>query len=148
MTTLFEDLKVALQQICRALGMRGTAAAVVPLVVLGVALNVVALSTMEHVRNQRHPGDRHTALRSAARTELKVVRTVLVSTLKKMDDGRRRWCLAGQWMMNQRNKVRGYMLQVRLEWAAPSIAPNIKEGCDVEVVSISHRKMATAFAQC
>jgi hypothetical protein len=144
MMTLFEDLRVALLQICRAIGLPRTAATVVPVVVLGVVLNVVALSTMEHVRNERHPGHGPTALRNAARTELKVVRTVLVSTLKKMDDGRRRWCLAGQWMMNRRIEVQGYKFEVGFEWAAPSM----KECCDVEVVSISHQKMATGFVQC
>ena len=41
---------------------------------------------MEYVRNERHPGHRYvrTALRSATRTELKVMRTVVVSTLKKI----------------------------------------------------------------
>jgi hypothetical protein len=89
--TQLEDLRLALRQICRAIGLSGTAATVVPLVVLGVALNIAALSAMEYMRNERHPCKVHnrTELRSAARTELKVMRTVLVSTLKKIGGGQR-----------------------------------------------------------
>ena len=43
MTTLLEDLRVELRQMCQAVGLSGTAASVVPLVLLGIALNVVAL---------------------------------------------------------------------------------------------------------
>jgi len=144
MMTLFEDLRVALLQICRAIGLPRTAATVAPVVVLGVILNVVALSTMEHVRNERHPGHGPTALRNAARTELKVVRTVLVSTLKKMDEGRRRWCLASQWVLGRSSEMQECKVEVGFERAAPSI----REDCNVEVVSISHQKMAMGFVQC
>jgi hypothetical protein len=146
MMTLFEDLRLALRQICRAIGLSGTAAAVVPLVVLGVALNIAALSAMEYVRNERHPGHRYvrTALRSATRTELKVMRTVVVSTLKKIQGGKRRWCVAQQWVMDRGTEVTGYKLEVGFDWAAPSSS----EGCDVEIVGSSHRKMTIAFVQC
>ena len=54
MMTMLDDLRLALRQICGAMGLSGTAATVVPLVVLGVALNVAALSAMEYMRNERH----------------------------------------------------------------------------------------------
>jgi hypothetical protein len=94
MMTLFEDLRQALREICKAVGMSGAAATVVPLVVLGVGLNIAALNAVQSMRNQRHPDYGHTALLSATRTELKVMRAVVVSTLKKIGDDQRKWCLA------------------------------------------------------
>jgi hypothetical protein len=94
MTTL-EDLRAELRQMCRAIGLSGTAVTVVPLVVLGVALNVVALSAVGSVRVEHHTTCERPALRSAAQTEFKVVRT-LVTTLKRFGDGQRKWCSARQ----------------------------------------------------
>ena len=56
MMTLFEDLRLALRQICRAIGLSGTAATVVPLVVLGVALNIAALSADGVCAERETPG--------------------------------------------------------------------------------------------
>lgn len=92
MTTLLEDLRVELRQMCQAVGLSGTAASVVPLVLLGIALNVTALSVIGAVRPAHPSACDRPALRSAARTELKVARAVLASTLKTIGDGRRRWC--------------------------------------------------------
>jgi hypothetical protein len=144
MMTLLEDLGLALRQVCRAIGLSGNAATVVPLVVLGVALNVAALTAIEYVRNERHPGREHSVLRSAAQTELKVVRTVVVSTLKKINDGKRRWCLARQWVMDRRTDLTGYHIELGFVVAAPSNSG----GCDIEVVGSHHRKTAIAFVQC
>jgi hypothetical protein len=146
MITLLEDLRLALRQICRAIGLPGTAATVVPLVVLGVALNIVALGAVEYVRMGGHPRHGHgrTALRSAARTELKVVKAVLTSTLKKIGDGQRRWCLAQQRVMDSQTEVTKYNLEVGFVWAAPSAG----EGCDVTIIGGHNRKMATAFVKC
>ena len=105
--TLFEDLRQALRQICGAMGMSGIAATVVPLVVLGVALNIAALNAVESMRNERHPDCGHAALRSATRTELKVMRAVVVSTLKKIGDGQRRWCSAQGWMSDRQTGSTG-----------------------------------------
>jgi hypothetical protein len=135
MMTLFEDVRVFLLQICRAIGLSGTAATVVPLVVLGVALNLGALSVMESMQNERHMDRRHTALRCAALTEMKVVRTVVVSALKKIGDGQRRWCPTQQ-------RIIGHDL-VGFVWAAPAT----NKSCDAEVAGSPHR-MAIAFVQC
>jgi hypothetical protein len=97
MMTMLEDLRLALRQLCGAVGLPGNAATVVSLVVLGVALNAVALNAVESVRVRKHPGHGTATLRQAARTELRVMRTVVVSTLKKIGDGQRRWCFAEQW---------------------------------------------------
>ncbi len=140
--TMLEDLRLALRQICQAVGLPGDAATVVSLIVLGVAMNIGALRAVEYVGiggHARH--DRRTALRSAAQTELKVVRTVVVSTLKKIGDGRR-LCLAQQWLMDQRMKDTGYHIEVGCA------APAGREGCDAMVVSRSGRKMAVAIVQC
>lgn len=144
MMTLFEDLRQALREICRAMGMSGMAATVVPLVVLGVGLNIAALYAVESMRNERHPDCGHMALRSATRTELKVMRAVVVSTLKKIGDGQRRWCSAQEWMSDRQTGSTGYDIEVGFVWAAPSSS----EGCDVVTGSAPVRKVAIAFVQC
>ena len=144
MMTLFEDVRVFLLQICRSIGLTGTAATVVPLVVLGVALNVGALSVTESMRNERHMDRGHTALQSAALTEMKVVKTVVISALKKIGDGQRRWCPAQQKMIGRTTGIGGYNLEVGLSLAAPSR----NRGCDIEITSSPRRKMAIALVQC
>jgi hypothetical protein len=94
MTTL-EDLGAELRRMCRAIGLSGTAASVVPLVVLGIALNVVVLSAVGSVRVEHRTTCKRPALSSAAQAEFKVVRT-LITTLKRFGDGQRKWCSARQ----------------------------------------------------
>jgi len=144
MMTLYEDLRLALRQIYGALGLSGTAATLVSLVALGVALNIAALSAMEYMRNEKHPGHRHTVLQSAVQTEMKVMRTVLTSTLKKISDGKRRWCVAQKWLMDRQTEVTGYHVEGGFVWAAPSAS----EGCDVTIANSPGRKTAIAFVQC
>jgi hypothetical protein len=144
MMMLLEDLRQALRQICEAMGLSGTTATVAPLVVLGVALNIAALSAVESIRSQRHPGHVQTALRSATQTELKVVRAVVVSTLKKIDDGRRRWCLAQQWIKDRQTKITGDNFEFGFVWTTP----NKNEVCDVTLSRSPARKTAIAFVQC
>jgi hypothetical protein len=86
----------ALREVCRALGLSGTATTVVPLIVLGLALNLVALSAVKQVHTKEHSSCETEELRSVTRTGLKVMDTVLHSTRKKVDDTQRRWCL-DQW---------------------------------------------------
>jgi hypothetical protein len=144
MMTLFEDLRQALREICRAMGMSGVAATVVPLVVLGVGLNIAALNAVESMRNERHPGCGHAALRSATRTELKVMRAVVVSTLKKIGDGQRRWCSAQGWMSDRQTGSTGYDIEIGFVWAAPSSS----EGCAVTIGSTPVHRTAIASVQC
>jgi hypothetical protein len=146
MTTLFEDLRLALREICRSLGLSGTAATVVPLLVLGVSLNVAALSVTESMRSARCPGHRqnHAALQSAVRTEIKVMKAVLNSTLKKMSGSQLRWCVARQWIVDRRTEVTEYNVEVGFSWAPPAGMG----GCDVTLTRSPARKTAIAFVQC
>lgn len=114
MTTLLEDLRAELRQVCQAVGLSGTAASVVPLVLLGVALNAAALTVIGGVRPVRASACNRPALGSAARTELKVVRAVVVSTLKTVGDGRRRSCSAQQQVPDQRVGISDLHLESRV----------------------------------
>ena len=144
MMTLFEDLRQALREICGAMGMTGVAATVVPLIVLGVGLNIAALNAVESMRNKSHPDCAHAALRSATRTELKVMRAVVVSTLKKIGDGQRRWCSAQGWLSDRQTGSAGDDMEVGFVW----IAASSNEVCDVTIGSGSVRKTAIPFVQC
>lgn len=146
MTTLFEDLRLTLQQIFGSIGLSRTATTVVPLIVLGLALNVAALSVTESMRHVRHPAHRQvrTAWRSAARTEMKMMKAVVISTLKKMGTNQKRLCQVQQWMVARRTQVTGYNIKVGVLWAAPGG----QEGCDVTIASSPVRKIAIAVVQC
>jgi hypothetical protein len=140
---MLEDLRVALRQICRAMGLPGDAATVVSLIVLGVGLNVVALRAVEYAGiggHACHDRTGRTVLGSAARTELKVMRTVVVSTLKKFGDSGRRLIFSQQRL----REGSGYHVEVGSAWAAPTN----DECCDAMVVSRSGRRMAVALVQC
>jgi hypothetical protein len=142
MITLLEDLMLALRQICQAIGLSGNALTVIPLVVLGIALNVTTLSAIEYVRNDRHSCQGHTSLGSAGRTELKVVRTVVISTLKKIGDRERRWCPT-------RNGVRDHQTKsTHVELGSVPPAPAKSGGCDVEIVPGRRWKTAIASVTC
>ena len=138
---LLEDLRLALRQICRAMGLSVNAATVVSLIILGVALNVVALHAVRYVGVGRQTHREPIALRSAARTEIKVVRTVMVTTLKKISNGRR-WCLAQQTTTDQRTK--DDHVAVGASWTAPASS----DVCDVMFVGKSGPKLAVALVQC
>ena len=142
MIMLLEDLRLALREICRAIGLSGNALTVSPLVVLGVALNVITLAVIDNVRSERHSDHRYTTLQSAGRTELKVMRTVVISTLKKIGDGERRRCLG-------RNCVRDHQTKgthVELGFVPPT--PVKGGGCDVEIIRGRRWKTAIASVKC
>jgi hypothetical protein len=142
---MLEDLRLALRQICRAMGLQGNAATVVSLIVLGVVLNVVALRAVQYLGIGVHGRHQRTAWGSATQTELKVVRTVVVSTLKKkIGDGGRKLCLARQRMIGQQTKGTRNHYEVG---SAPSTSPS-SGGCDVTVVSRSSRTMTIARMRC
>jgi hypothetical protein len=137
---MLEDLKLALRQICQAIGLSGNAATVVSLIVLGVALNLIAMRAVEFAGIGRHACKNGTVLESATHTELKLVRTVVVSALKKISDTGRRLCLARQWMIGEQTGDTDY----RTEVVCDAKAPSNSRDCDVMVVSRSSRKMAMA----
>ena len=138
---MLEDLRLALRQICQAMGIPANAATVVSLVVMGVALNLIALRAVEYVRIGGHTCRDRTVMGSATQTELKVVRTVVVSTLKKISDTGRRLCLAREWFAGEQTGGTGY----GMEAVCGSKAPSDNKDCDVMVVSRSSRRMAMTF---
>jgi hypothetical protein len=141
---MLEDLRLALRQICQAIGLSGNAATLVSFVVLGVALNLIALRAVQYVGIGGHACLDRTALRSAAQTELKVIRTVAVSALKKVGDGGRRLCLSRQRVIGKQTTRTGHHNEVGSA-KTPSTSSG---GCDVAVVSISSRRMTIARVQC
>jgi len=141
---MLEDLRLALRQICRAIGLPGEAATVVSLIVLGVALNLTALRAVEYVGIGGHACHNRTALKSAAQTELKVVRTVMASTLKKIGDGGRRLRQTRQGMIGKQTTRTGHHDEV-----GSTKTPSTSGGaCDVTVVSRSSRRMTITRVQC
>jgi hypothetical protein len=141
---MLEDLRLALRQICRAIGLPAEAATVVSLIVLGVALNFTALRAVEYVGIGGHACHDQTGLQSAAQTEVKVVRAVVVLTLKKMGDGARRLCSARQWMIGKPTEGTGYHFEVGVAPGAHTCRP----GCDGTLEYSPSRKIAIAFVQC
>lgn len=105
--TMLEDVRLALRQIFRSLGLPGDVATAVSLIVLGVALNVVALRAVQYAGIGRHVKHEQTTLRCAARTELKVMRTAVVSTLRKIGDSGWRRCVAQQRLMDPQTERTG-----------------------------------------
>jgi len=96
MTTLIEEMRLAVREMWQSIGFgasANTAATVVPALVLGVALNLIAL----HVVDRVHPIKGKTEVVGLARTELKLVRSVTASMLRQIggrDLGR---CSAERW---------------------------------------------------
>jgi len=144
MMTLLEDLRLALRQICEAIGLPAEAAAAVSLIVLGLALNIAAVRAVEYAGIGKYANHERMPLQCAAHTELKVVRTVVVSTLKKIGNSGRRWCMVRQLRMGQQTKGMGYHVEVGIAWAAPLGSA----GCDVVITSNAMRKAAIALVQC
>jgi hypothetical protein len=142
MITLLEDLRLALREICRAIGVSGNALTVIPLVVLGIALNVTTLSAVEYARSDRHSCHGHPSLGSAGRTELKVVRTVVISTLKKIGDSERRWCQTRNCLRDRQVK------DTHVELVLVPPAPAKGGGCAVEIVPGRRWKTAIASVKC
>ena len=141
MTTLLEDLGNALKQVCRSIGLSSTASSVVPLIMLGVVLNATALSVVESMRNGRHPGHHQvrTALRTAARSEVKVVKAVWISSLKKMGVGQR--CPMGQKTVDHKPESTESEFKVGVTWGGPG-----NRKCDVALEDGSPRRIA--FVAC
>jgi hypothetical protein len=158
MIPMLEDIRLALRNICRQIGLDETASAIVPLLVLGLALNFLALSATEFLREsgkmRRNHLVTHNAVRTdlnVARTELKAVRTVVISTIKKFNNS-----CTHEWVMNQRKKLSGYRMEVGLVWSAPSSSqqavPTSTDGCDVKLIGNANANPNStkmiAFVQC
>jgi hypothetical protein len=96
MTTLMEELRLAVQEILQSMGLGGsanTAATVVPVLMLGIALNVIALGVVDRV----HPMRAKTRLVCAARAEYSHVQSVTICVLRQIEGRQRGMCSAKQW---------------------------------------------------
>jgi hypothetical protein len=108
MMTLMEDVRSLVRQMGRTFGLSGTAARVVSVVVLGIVLNVIALGVVHSVRADARTRCEQTALSSVAETEFKVVRAVVVTTLKKIGAGQKSWCMAQEWARDRQAEIAKY----------------------------------------
>jgi hypothetical protein len=84
MTTLMEELRLAVQEILQSIGLGGSAntvATVVPVLMLGIVLNVIALSLVDHV----HPIKGKTQVVGEVRAEARLVQTVTVCVLRQIE---------------------------------------------------------------
>jgi len=73
-------------------------------------LNVAAIGLVESVRTDERPTCQKTTMQAAAQTELKVMRTVVTSTLKTISKGQRRWCVARSWVSDLQHEVADYVM--------------------------------------
>jgi hypothetical protein len=108
MRTLLEDVQLALRQMWRSSEMLAT---VLPLLVLGIALNVVALQVIGSVRVPSH-GERSEQVSKVARTEVRVARTMVVSALKKIGGGQRRECSAKRCVSDRQAEMTRYRKEI------------------------------------
>ena len=84
MTTLMEELRLTVREIWQSIGLSGsanTAATVVPVLMLGIALNVIALSLVDRV----HPIKGKTQVVGVVLAKAKLVQTVTVCVLRQIE---------------------------------------------------------------
>jgi hypothetical protein len=143
MMTLLEDLRLMLRQACHAIGLRGDAATAVSLVVLGVALNMMALYAVQYAGIGRHSRHDRATLQSAAHKELHVVRTVVASTLKKIGGDMPRKSTAPQCPLNRDAKWKAGHAPVG--YAQPGQASG---SCDVIYLGRPSRIITIAPSRC
>jgi hypothetical protein len=100
-TTLIEELRIAVRGIWQSIGFgasANTAATVVPVLVVGIALNLIVLHAVDRI----HPIKEKTRVVDMARAELKVVQTVTASMLRQIEGHERGRSLTEPWAPNQR----------------------------------------------
>jgi uncharacterized membrane protein YgcG len=96
MTTLMEELRQAVREILQSMGLDGsanTAATVVPVLMLGIALNVIALGVVDRV----HPIKGKTQVVGVVRAEATLVRSVTVCVLRQIEGRRSGLCSVKRW---------------------------------------------------
>jgi len=96
MTTLMEELRLAVREILQSIGLGGSAnaaAAVLPVLMLGIALNVIALSVVDRL----HPIRGKTQVVGAVRAEARLVQSVTVCVLRQIEGRERGLCSAKRW---------------------------------------------------
>jgi hypothetical protein len=96
MTTLMEELRQAVREIWQSVGFDGsanTAAAVVPVLMLGIALNVIALSLVDRL----HPLKGKTQVVGVVRAEARLVQTMTVCVLRQIEGRQGGMCPMKKW---------------------------------------------------
>jgi hypothetical protein len=100
MTTLMEELRLTVREIWQSIGLSGsanTAATVVPALMLGIVLNVIALSLVDRV----HPIKGKTQVVGAVRAEARLVQTVTVCVLRRIEGRQSGLCSMKRWASNR-----------------------------------------------
>lgn len=95
-TTLMEELRLAVREIWQSMGLGGsanTAASVIPALMLGLALNLIALNVVDRVL----PMKGKTRLVCVARAEARMVQSVTVCVLRQIEGHQRGTCPAKRW---------------------------------------------------
>jgi hypothetical protein len=121
MMILIEEMRAAVLELWQSLGFERssrTAAAVVPALVMGIALNAVALHVARRVHPVAHLRCAKTGLRTAVQDGLGKVRTTAASTMKKVCEGQRELCMVGQWVVDRGADAARYRSETRCDWAA------------------------------
>jgi len=116
--TLIEDLRLAIQDVCRAMGLSSTSVTVVPVVVLGCVLNIVALRVVDNVHAGHRIGCQQARPTSIAQSELKLVRITVAASLKKISEAQRALCSAKQWLLNQQIQPARHESKMSSDWVA------------------------------
>jgi hypothetical protein len=96
MTTLMEELRLAVREIWQSIGFGGsanTAASVIPALMLGIALNLIALNVVDRV----HPMRGKTRLVCAVRAQARMVQSITVCVLRQIQGRQRGTCPAKRW---------------------------------------------------
>lgn len=121
MTTLMEELRLMVLEFWQALGFEGssrTAAAVIPVVVVGIVLNVIALGVVNSVHKHGRASCEKASLGYVAQSEVKVVQAVVIAALKGIDEGQRHLCRARQWMQERHAQATAYSGDTKCAWMA------------------------------
>ena len=140
MMTLIEEMRAAVLQIWQSLGLERssrTAAAVVPALVLGIALNVVALHVVNGAQS-RHASCQKTGLKSVVRAEFVMVRAAAGATLEKICEGQRRLCSAKQWVLDRQADAARFRSQASCGWDAEMNTKGVALRIRMELPKLGH----------
>ena len=145
MMTLIEEMRATVLQIWQSLGFEGssrTAAAVVPALVLGIALNVVALNVVNGKRSSSHASCQKAGLRSVVQAEFVMVRAAATVTLAKICEGQRRLCSAKQWVQDRQADAARFRSEASCGWVAKVNAKGVALRIRMELPELGHCRQA------
>jgi|GEM_PF-3925654 len=121
MTTQMEELRQMVLELWQSLGFEGssrTAAAVIPAVVVGIVLNVIALGVVNGVHKHGRASCEKASLGHVAQSEVKAVQAVVIAALKGIDEGQRQLYRARQWMQERHAQATAYSSEAKCAWMA------------------------------